>query len=136
MIAYLAGWLSILVSFLVIDAIWLGFIARDFYGRQLGNLMREDVWFSVAAIFYLFYAAAVLVLAVVPAVRSGSPGQAIMLGAILGLCAYGTYDITNLATVKGWPVIVAIVDMAWGTVLTATISAIGYFAFTWANSGG
>ena len=131
--AYLTGWFAILASFLVIDAIWLGFVARDFYRRNLGYLMREDVWFSVAALFYLFYAVAVLVLAVMPAVRDGSFGQAVLLGAILGFCAYGTYDITNLATVRDWPVTVAIVDMIWGTVLTATVSAVGYLAYSWAT---
>lgn len=131
MVSYGAAWLSVVISFLAIDAVWLAIIARDFYRRRLGDLMREEVWFGVAGLFYLFYAIAIVILVVVPAHRAGSLQHAIMLGAVLGLCAYGTYDVTNLATLRGWPVSVAVVDVIWGAILTSTVSAIGYATLTW-----
>jgi uncharacterized membrane protein len=129
-VSYFGTWLAIAGSILAIDAVWLGFVARNFYREQIGFLMRDDIWFGTAALFYIFYAVGVMVLAVIPAAKSGSVWQAVMLGAVLGFCAYGTYDATNLATLKGWPVIVSIVDVIWGMCITATASAIGYFAFT------
>lgn len=122
LIAYAAG----LVAFLAIDGIWLGVIARGFYRDQLGGLLASQPNFGIAALFYLFYAAAIVILAVSPALKSGSALQALMLGAVLGLAAYGTYDITNMATLKGWPVMMSIVDMAWGTVLTGLVSWIAF----------
>ncbi len=117
-----------LISFLVIDAIWLGLIAKSFYRDQLGELMLPSPNFAVAAVFYLFFAVAIVVLAVRPGLESGSVWTAIGCGAVLGLAAYGTYDMTNLSTLKGWPVTLSVVDLVWGTVLTATASAFGYAA--------
>ncbi|MND97629.1 hypothetical protein D3C80_899530 [compost metagenome] len=115
-----------LISFLVIDAIWLGLIAKSFYRDQLGDLILPSPNFAVAAVFYLFFAVAIVVLAVRPGLESGSVWTAIGYGAVLGLAAYGTYDMTNLSTLKGWPVTLSVVDLVWGTVLTATASAFGY----------
>lgn len=117
-----------LISFLVIDTIWLGLIAKSFYRDQLGDLMLPSPNFAVAAVFYLFFAVAIAVLAVRPGLESGSVWTAIGYGAVLGLAAYGTYDMTNLSTLKGWPVTLSVVDLVWGTVLTATASAFGYAA--------
>ncbi|MQY46604.1 DUF2177 family protein [Rhizobiales bacterium RZME27] len=117
-----------LLSFLLIDAVWLGLIAKNFYRDQLGDLMLPSPNFAVAAIFYLFFAAAIVVLAVRPGLEVGSLWTTIGYGALLGLAAYGTYDMTNLSTLKGWPVTLSIVDMVWGTVLTAAASACGYAA--------
>jgi len=117
-----------LLSFLLIDAIWLGLIAKSFYRDQLGDLMLRSPNFAVAAIFYLFFAAAIVVLAVRPGLDAGSLWTTVGYGALLGLAAYGTYDMTNLSTLKGWPVTLSIVDMVWGTVLTAAASACGYAA--------
>lgn len=115
-----------LVSFLAVDAIWLGLVARTFYRDQLGALMLPSPNFAVAAIFYLFFAAAIVVLAVMPGVKAGSFVLALGYGAVLGLAAYGTYDITNLATLKGWPLTVSLVDMAWGTFLTTLSAGCGF----------
>lgn len=115
-------------SFLAADAIWLGLVARAFYRDQLGPLMLASPNFAVAAVFYIFFAAAVVLLAVMPGLRSGSITTALLYGAVLGLAAYGTYDITNLATLKGWPVIVSVVDMAWGTFVTALAAGCGFLA--------
>ena len=131
MLAYCVAWLAMIIAFLVIDGIWLGFVARDFYREQIGHLMRDQVWFGVAAMFYLIYTVAILILVVNPAYKAGSFTQAALFGALLGLCAYGTYDVTNLATLRGWPITVAIVDVVWGVVLTAMIASIGYVAMGW-----
>lgn len=117
-----------LFSFLLIDAVWLGLIAKSFYRDQLGDLMLPSPNLAVAAMFYLFFAAAIVILAVRPGLDAGSLWTAVGYGALLGLAAYGTYDMTNLSTLKGWPVTLSIVDMVWGTVLTAAASACGYAA--------
>jgi uncharacterized membrane protein len=130
MVRYFLTWLAVTAAFLVIDIIWLAYVARDFYQKHLGGMLREEFLMGVAALFYLFYTLCVVILVVSPAVKAQSPLQALLLGALLGLCAYGTYDFTNLATLKGWPVIVTIVDLAWGTAVTAVISVVGYFVMS------
>lgn len=124
LIAYAGTFLTLLVC----DGIWLGLIARSFYRDQLGALMLPSPNLALAALFYLFFTAAVVVLAVLPALSAGSITTALVHGAILGLAAYGTYDITNLATLRNWPLVMSVVDMAWGTALTALTAAGGYFA--------
>ena len=125
---FLIAWATTLLVFLVIDAIWLGLIATSFYKRALGALMLDQPKLHVAALFYIGYAFAIVLLAASPAAKSGSLGQALFYGAIFGLAAYGTYDITNMATLKDWPVTMSLVDMAWGTFITAVSSASGYAA--------
>lgn len=115
-----------LPTFLVIDLTWLGIVARPFYRSQLGPLMRADVNWIAAVLFYCIFVAGIVVLAVWPAVERESLSQAITLGAILGLVAYAAYDLTNLATLAGFPTAMAVVDLIWGTVLTGTVSAITY----------
>lgn len=115
-----------LISLFIADAIWLGLVARTFYRDQLGELMLPSPNFAIAAIFYVFFAMAVVLLAVMPGFRAGSLLTALGYGAVLGLAAYGTYDITNLSTLKGWPVMVSIVDMAWGTFVTALAATCGF----------
>ncbi|MBB6220840.1 DUF2177 family protein [Rhizobium leguminosarum] len=116
------------LTLLVCDGIWLGLVARNFYRDQLGALMLPSPNLAVAALFYLFFAAAVVVLAVLPAFSAGSIATALLHGAILGLAAYGTYDITNLATLRNWPLTMSLIDMAWGTLLTALTAVGGYLA--------
>ncbi len=130
MTRYLITWLAVVVVFLAIDSVWLAYVAKSFYQKHIGFLLREQFQMGVAAVFYLFYAACLVVLVVAPAAKSGNPWQALALGALLGLCAYGTYDITNLATIKGWPVIVSVVDMAWGMTITAIVSYVGFWVMT------
>ena len=112
--------------FLVIDLIWLGIVARPFYQAQLGPLMREDVKWGAAFLFYLIFVAGIVILAVLPAVQKESFLQAVLLGAMLGLVSYAAFDLTSLATIQGFPRTMAMVDLAWGTVLTATVSAVTY----------
>ncbi len=123
---FLKLYAAAVVAFLVIDLIWLGVVARSFYQAQLGHLMRTDVNWPAAIVFYLVFVAGIIVLAVWPAVERQSLGHAVALGALLGLVTYAAYDLTNLATLEGFPVGVVVVDMAWGTVLCATVSAVAY----------
>lgn len=116
-----------------LDALWLGYVARDFYKSQLGDLLLAQPRFAVAGLFYAFYVVGVVVFAVEPALNGTGPGDdawpawlsAALAGAFLGLIAYGTYDATNYATLKGFPAMVALVDCAWGVVLTATSAGVG-----------
>jgi uncharacterized membrane protein len=120
-----------LVVFLGIDFVWLTSMGERFYRPQLGKLMAERANLPVALVFYLLYVVGVLVLVVMPAVDKGSLVQAILGGALLGAVAYGTYDFTNLATIEGWPVLVSVVDVMWGTTLTAVIAAVAYGVGRW-----
>ena len=122
-IAYVSG----LIAFLVIDYIWLSQIALGFYREKLGPLMLDKPNLGIALLFYLVYVVGVVVLAVNPALEKQQWSIAVIYGGLLGLVAYGTYDITNLATLKNWPPIVTVVDIIWGTVLTASVAAISYF---------
>jgi uncharacterized membrane protein len=121
-------YIAALLVFLAFDAVWLGFIARGFFVEQMGPLLRDDPNFVVAAVFYLLFVAGILYFAVLAGLREGSITVAILNGAFLGLLAYGTYDITNLAVLKGYPPILAAVDMAWGTFLTGLTAGAGYLA--------
>ncbi len=116
-----------LAAFLVIDLIWLGIVARGFYVSNLGPLLRDNPMIAPAAVFYLFYVAGIVWFAVSPALADGQWRTAAINGVILGLLAYGTYDMTNLATLKGWPWQVSVVDMIWGGVITGVSATLGYF---------
>ena len=124
---FLKAWAASAAFLLIVDAIWLGLVARGFYVRQLGDLMLESPKLAIAAVFYVMYSAAIVILASAPAARSGSLTDAALLGAILGFAAYGTYDITNLSTLKNWPLAMSLVDIAWGTLLTGAVSGVGYW---------
>lgn len=121
-------YLTVLVVFTVIDFLWLGLIALDFYKREIGPLMLEKPRLEVAALFYALCAAGITILAVQPALNAGEWHKAMLLGALFGLCAYGTYDLTNLATLQRWSFRLVIVDMAWGTFLTSIAALAGYLA--------
>jgi uncharacterized membrane protein len=104
--------------FLVLDGIWLGLVAQPFYQAQIGFLLAPRTNWAGAAAFYLLYVAGLVYFAVAPALRAGqTPGRAARRGAFFGLVTYATYDLTNLATVAGWPVGLTLVDLAWGTLL-------------------
>jgi len=114
------------VVFFAIDMLWLGVVAKGFYQRQLGGLLAERVNWGAAFVFYLVYLGGILLFAVLPALEKGSLGRAALLGFLFGFIAYATYDLTNLATLRGFPVVVAIVDLAWGGVLTTAVAAAGF----------
>ncbi|MDZ4675485.1 MAG: DUF2177 family protein [Gemmatimonadota bacterium] len=117
-----------LLVLLVLDLIWLGVVAKGFYQEQLGHLMRPDVRWLPAVLFYLIYVAVVVAIVVVPAVEQQSLGRAVLFGALFGLAAYSAYDLTSLALIRDFPIKVAVVDLAWGTFLTATVSGAAYLA--------
>lgn len=117
-----------LAVFFALDLTWLGVVAKAFYRAQMGHLMRPDVQWPAALLFYLIYVAAIVILCVAPAVEKQSIGRAAALGAVFGLAAYAAFDLTSLALLKDFPSRVVWVDLAWGTVLTAAVSAAGYLA--------
>ena len=123
---YLMAYLATTVAFFAMDFLWLSTATSRFYRPMLGDLLLDKPKLAVGALFYLIYAAGVVVFAVMPAINAGSWTTALLLGALLGLIAYGTYDFTNLATLKGWPAILPIVDLAWGTAATAISASLGY----------
>jgi uncharacterized membrane protein len=124
-----------IVAFFAIDLVWLGVVAKPFYDRHLGPMLREDVVWSAAAGFYLLYIAGIVVFAVLPALEAGSVGRAIGLGAFFGLVAYATFDLTSMALIKGFNWTVVGVDLVWGMVLTGSVAAVGYYAGRWLGMG-
>jgi len=128
---YLKLYLATFIAFLAIDMVWLGLVARTFYRKYLGFLMAPNPNWLAAILFYLLFIFGVLVLAVLPGLELNSLKTTLLRGAIFGLVAYATYDLTNLATVKDWPLIVTVVDMIWGTVLSTVVSYAGYLAGKW-----
>ncbi len=116
--------------FFVIDMTWLVLVAKKFYQQQIGFLMKPDINWFAAIIFYLLFIAGLVLFVISPAVEKHSWVHALIFGALFGLISYATYDLTNLATLKDWPVIVTVVDLIWGTVLASAISVITYFIST------
>jgi uncharacterized membrane protein len=114
------------VIFFAIDMVWLGFIAKSFYREKLGFILSPDVNWYAAVIFYLIYIGGILYFAVLPAMKDGSWQTALIQGAVLGFLCYATYDLTNMATIKNWPLIVVLVDIVWGIVLTGSCALISY----------
>ena len=122
-----------IVTFLVflgIDAIWLGIIAKNLYSKTIGHLLSDKPNLLAALIFYVFYVFGIIVFAINPALKEKSPITALQLGAFLGFIAYSTYDLTNLATMKDWPLHVTIIDIIWGTFLTGSVSLVSYLILT------
>ena len=120
---FLASWLAIALPFLALDAVWLTVMAQRLYRPALGALMRPDFDFAAAGAFYLLYFTGVVVFAVR---ASPTTREALWRGALFGLVGYGTYDLTNQATVVGWPWHITVVDLAWGTFATAVAAAIAH----------
>lgn len=123
-------YLVALGTFLLIDGVWLTVVAKNFYAKYLGFLMTKTPNLAAAGIFYLIYIWGMVVLILGPALQKGSLMSAILTGALFGLCGYATYDLTNLATIKDWPVLVTIVDLIWGTVLSGVVAGISYLILT------
>jgi uncharacterized membrane protein len=120
-------YLIALPVFLLIDMIWLGLVAKGFYARQIGFLMKTNINWTAAIIFYLLFIAGLVFFVITPAIYEHSWRQALLVGAFFGLITYATYDLTNLATIKDWPILVTLVDLLWGAVIAASVSVISYF---------
>jgi uncharacterized membrane protein len=116
--------------FFAIDMIWLGLVAKNFYAKQIGFLMKTDVNWPAAIIFYLLFIVGLVLFVITPALEKHSWINAILFGMLFGLITYATYDLTNLATIKNWPLLVTIVDLIWGMVLAALVSVISFFIAT------
>jgi uncharacterized membrane protein len=124
---------SYVVAFMIffaIDMLWLGLIAKNFYGAKLGHLMTPKVLWTPAFIFYMLFVAGILFFVVFPALQKGSWTYALGAGALFGLITYATYDLTNLATLKDWPLVVTLVDLVWGSVLSASTATLSYLAIS------
>ncbi|HEX6128504.1 MAG TPA: DUF2177 family protein [Candidatus Limnocylindria bacterium] len=121
---FLIAFVAALLAMAVIDGLWLGLVARTFYRRHLGPLMAERPNWVAAVAFYLLYVVGVTVFAALPGAEAESLIDAAWRGGLFGLVAYATYDLTNAATLRAWPNIVVVVDMAWGAILTAAIATV------------
>lgn len=116
--------------FFLIDMVWLGLIAQKFYAQQIGFLMKTSVNWWAAIIFYLIFIFGLVIFVITPAVEKNSWQQALIFGALFGFVCYATYDLTNLAVAKDWPLLVTIVDMIWGAFLASSVSTLTYFVAT------
>jgi uncharacterized membrane protein len=124
----LIAYLAVVAGILVIDGIWLGVVAKRFYAERIGYLMAPDVQWWAAALFYLLFAAGVVFFVVMPLVEAGPLVRVFLTGAFFGLVAYATYDLTNQALVRSWPVMVTVIDLTWGAFLTGAVSVISVAA--------
>ena len=123
MSASLIAYLATTAVFFALDFVWISLAMKHLYQAKLGPLLLEKPNFAVAAGFYLLYVVGIVVFAVMPALAQGNWVRALWTGALFGLVAYGTYDLTNLATLKLWSLKLTVIDMAWGTFVTASSSA-------------
>jgi uncharacterized membrane protein len=112
--------------FFFIDMVWLALVAKNFYQGQIGFLMKPNINWWAAIIFYLLFIAGLIIFVIAPAFSKQSWVHALLFGALFGLITYATYDLTNLATLKDWPLLVTVVDLIWGSVLAASVSVVTY----------
>jgi uncharacterized membrane protein len=124
MLDWIMLWVIAAILFLAIDLVWLMWIGRGFYTAEIGALLRQPPNLSAAGLFYVLYITGLMVMVIWPAFQGQSALQALLYGAILGLIAYGTYDLTNLAVMKGFTAKIAVIDMIWGTVLTGVVASV------------
>ena len=124
----LFGYLAALATLSILDALWLGVVSREFYKARLGQLLLDQPLWWAAILFYLIHAVGVAVFAVPPAVAAGTWTAAVLYGALFGFCVYAAYDLTNLATLRGWPMAVSLVDLAWGAAVSAAACVAAFVA--------
>jgi len=119
------------IVFFAVDLLWLGIIAKDLYNRWLSDFLADKVNWPAAIIFYLLFIVGIFIFSILPAIEKGSVGKALVLGALFGSFTYATYDLTNLATLKDWPLKIVIIDIIWGACLTSVVSVSGYYIVKW-----
>lgn len=124
---YILYYLATIFPLIFLDAIWILFVAKDFYAEKMSFLFNKNINTTPIIFFYPIYALAVLLLVVLPAVESGDWVSALWRGLLLGLASYAAYDLTNQATILNWPTIMTIVDIGWGAFVTGITSLISYF---------
>lgn len=120
-------YLTSLIIFFLIDILWLGFIAKDFYRNQIGHLMAVKTNWAAAIIFYSVFIGGLVWFAVNPALEKESWTHALKMGALFGFMCYATYDMTNLATLENWPLKITLIDIAWGTILNSLTAVSSFF---------
>ncbi len=128
MTARISSWAAASIVTMSLDLLWLGFLARGFYRREIGHLMADRVGWPAAIVFYVLYGGGVVYFCTMDALREGGLRTALQNGAVLGLLVYGTYDLTNMAVLRGWGPRVSAADVLWGVILTTTASAAAYVA--------
>lgn len=124
--SFLKEYIVTLVIFLLIDAVWLLLIAKDFYSKEIGHLMSSSPNLIPALIFYALFAVGIVFFVVDPALEKESLKYAIIAGILFGVVAYSTYDLTNFATMKDWPLKVVLIDIVWGGFLTGSVSVLSF----------
>ncbi len=129
MLTFLKLYLVSFIIFFAIDLFWLGIIAKKIYQAEIGHLMKTDVNWVAAILFYILFIGGLVVFVIMPAVEAGNIWKAVLLGALFGLITYATYDLTNLATLKDWPLKITIIDLFWGTFLGTSTSTISYLVY-------
>jgi len=134
--AFLSAYIGSAAAMLVLDAIWLTTMVPIVYKPALGDLIADPPNLLVAGVFYLVYLIGVVFFAVLPALNQQNWLMALGAGALLGLVAYGTYDFTNLSTLKNWPLTLSLIDVCWGISLTAVTATVGYFVANWLSPAG
>ena len=135
MLKYVVAYLGAGLTFAAIDAVWLTTMADRLYRPVIGPLMADKPNMTAAVIFYLISIGGIVFLAIVPVLKEAAWTRALLNGAVLGFVAYATYDLTNLATLRDWPVLVTVVDITWGTVLGTLVSGGAYLIGTWLGRG-
>ena len=130
---YLAAYLAAALVMLLLDLLWLGVVAKPLYQQGIGHLMADQPRLLPAIVFYVLYAAGLVVFAVAPRAEASAWGRSAVMGALFGFFAYATYDLSNFATLRDWPLRLTLVDMVWGTVLSSLSAGAGKAAMTWAS---
>ena len=121
-------YLIILAIFIIFDFLWLGLIAKETYRKYLGFLMRDKPYYFAAVVFYVIFAFGLMMFVINPAISKQSVIHALKWGALFGLVTYATYDLTNLATLKDWPIELTAIDLLWGTAVSALTSLLSYIS--------
>ncbi len=117
---------AMIATFLALDLLWLGVIAKKIYSDQIGFLMRQSTNWPAATLFYIFFIIGVIIFCVLPAVEKDSLNHAILYGALFGFFTYMTYELTNYAVIKDWPLAIVPIDIVWGVILTSIVSTVGF----------
>ena len=125
------SYLLTFLVFLIVDMLWLGVIAKGIYQKYLGGFLSDNVNWTAAFIFYFIFVLGISIFAIYPSVNKDSVNNAILMGALFGFFTYATYDLTNLATLKGWPLSIVFIDIIWGSVLSAFVSFSGFYIVKW-----
>ena len=121
------------IVFFIIDIFWIGYVANDWYDKWIGHLRGEVNWYA-AIVFYAIFIMGILFYGVMPGLEKESAQHALFCGALFGFFTYATYDLTNMATLKNWPIKMVIIDILWGMFLSSSVSLAGYYIATWVKN--